>query len=351
MNHNDQSYFTEQLLAWHQLENNRQLPWKSEKDPYKIWLSEIILQQTRAEQGWPYYERFITQYPTVADLANAPEAEVFRLWQGLGYYARCRNLQATANIVTHQFNGQFPNTYAEILALKGVGPYTAAAISSFAFNLPFAVVDGNVYRVLSRYFDIETPIDSTEGKKEFGPLAQSLLDETNPAAYNQAIMDFGAVICKPQQPLCDICYLKERCRALKNNTVTLLPVKSKKLTIRKRRFHYFVFVFEDKIWVRKRTDKDVWQDLHEFYLIESETSNIDIQEIMPALSIQKIEVISKEFKQKLTHQSLVSKFYIVELREKFEFAEKQGFWIDKNSLHEIAFPKTIVSFLKENPYF
>ena len=205
------------------------MPWKGEKDPYKIWLSEIILQQTRVEQGWDYYLKFIKAFPTVKHLATAPEAQVFKLWEGLGYYSRCKNLIATAKIIHQQYKNVFPSTYNEILALKGIGPYTAAAIASFAFNLPYAVVDGNVLRVMARMFGVRQPIDSTRGKALLTSLANELLDKQLPGIYNQAIMDFGAVICKPALPLCGECILNKHCIAYISRTVNLLPVKEKKI--------------------------------------------------------------------------------------------------------------------------
>jgi len=209
--------------------NNRAMPWKGEKDAYKIWLSEIILQQTRVEQGWDYYNRFIERFPQIQLLADAKDEEVFKLWEGLGYYSRCKNLLATARFITQEKRGIFPSAYKDILHLKGVGPYTAAAIASFAFNLPHAVVDGNVSRVLSRFFGIATPIDSTAGKQEFTALAQALLDQQSPGIYNQAIMDFGATICKPQLPLCADCPLQAECTAFQTGKISDLPVKEKKL--------------------------------------------------------------------------------------------------------------------------
>jgi A/G-specific adenine glycosylase len=204
----DKKYFTKQLLHWNSTQNNRQMPWKGEKDPFKIWLSEIILQQTRVDQGRAYYDRFVSTFPNIKKLASASEKKVFKLWEGLGYYSRCKNLIATARFITKEKQGKFPETYEEILSLKGIGPYTAAAIASFAFNLPHAVVDGNVFRVLSRFFGIDIPVDNSNGKKIFSKLAESLLNSRQPGIYNQAIMDFGAVICKPQNPLCLSCPLK-----------------------------------------------------------------------------------------------------------------------------------------------
>src|SRR5690606_265290 len=263
-----QQYFTRRLMHWHATHNDRSLPWKEEKDPYKIWLSEIILQQTRAQQGLPYYIKFTEAYPKVKDLATAAEEEVFRLWQGLGYYNRCRNMLATARYIHTELGGKFPRSFEEIQNLKGVGAYTAAAIASFAYGLPHAVVDGNVYRVLSRYFGIDKPIDSTAGKKEFTKLADALLDKTGSAGYNQAIMDLGATVCKPASPDCDGCPLAEKCFARANGLIADLPVKSKKLTIKTRHFHYILFLHDGHLWIRKRTEKDIWQNLHEPFLIE-----------------------------------------------------------------------------------
>ena len=219
------------------------MPWKGEKDPYKIWLSEIILQQTRVEQGLAYYTNFIKTFPTVHQLAKAPDEKVFKLWEGLGYYSRCRNLLATARFISKELKGKFPDNYESIKALKGIGPYTAAAISSFAYNLPHAVVDGNVFRVLARVFGISKSIDSTEGKKQFTVLAEELLDKNHPGLYNQAIMDFGAVICKPAAPLCDTCVFKKECYAFRHNKVNALPVKEKKINIKKRWFYYLVLEY------------------------------------------------------------------------------------------------------------
>ncbi|MCR9286527.1 MAG: A/G-specific adenine glycosylase [Bacteroidetes bacterium] len=220
-------FFTKKLMEWFS-QNHRPLPWKGEKNPYYVWLSEIILQQTRVEQGLPYFEKFKSTYPTVAGLANAPEDEVMKLWEGLGYYSRARNLHFTAKYISKELGGVFPSDFEGILKLKGVGPYTAAAIASFAFDLPHAVVDGNVYRVLSRFFGIEKAIDSTEGKKEFSKLAQTLIDTKQPANYNQAIMDFGATHCKPSSPNCGKCLMSLNCFAFKNSKIESLPFKSKK---------------------------------------------------------------------------------------------------------------------------
>jgi len=344
-------YFTKQLTDWHSHTNERSLPWKEEKDPYKIWLSEIILQQTRAEQGLKYYLSFTESYPRICDLANAKDEDAFRLWQGLGYYNRCKNMLATSRYICEQLSGHFPDKYEDILALKGVGAYTAAAIASFAFGLPYAVVDGNVYRVLSRYFGIEDAIDSTEGKRKFAALAQELLDVDNAAAYNQAIMDLGATVCTPKQSKCEECPLQKKCIAYKDQLIPLLPVKEKKMKVQNRFFNFLLFQYQDEIWIERRTDTGIWQNLHQFYLIESQ-ANIDEKELSANLIFknckQQIDALqfAKQYKQRLTHQLIESKFYIVDLNEKPEFLNQQGFWIRRTQINDYAFPKTIVDFLQ-----
>lgn len=344
-------YFTTQLLQWHTEENDRELPWKNEKDPYRIWLSEIILQQTRAEQGRPYYENFIRHYPDVHLLAHAPEDEVFRLWQGLGYYNRCRNLLTAARTISEDYGGRFPDTYASILGLKGVGDYTASAIASFAYGLPHAVLDGNVYRVLARYFGIDSPTDTPAGKKLFSELANTLLDVSQPAAYNQAIMDFGASVCKPKAPLCSSCPLSARCIALKQDMVDLLPLKKKKLVIRERHLHYFILRSDDEVYLQQRTQKDIWQSLYEFLLIETEGDYKEEplwQKIKPQIEKQ----TENEFRnrQKLTHQLIISTFHIIYLKQK-PAGLNGGIWAKTDSLKNYAFPRTILSFLNRKKYF
>src|SRR6201996_7251261 len=264
------THFSRILLKWHKTQNDRKMPWKGEKNPYRIWLSEVILQQTRVDQGWAYYENFLREFPTIHHLAIAPEQKVFKCWEGLGYYSRCRNLIATARKITDEYAGKFPTDYDNIHALKGIGPYTAAAIASFAFNLPHAVVDGNVTRVLSRYFGEFTPIDSTAGKKLYASLAGSLLDKKQAHLYNQAIMDFGATICLPRNPLCKICAQREDCVANKNDLTTQLPVKEKSIKKRERWFYYFIVETpDDKVYIRQRTAKDIWESLFKFVLHET----------------------------------------------------------------------------------
>lgn len=344
-------YFTVQLNEWHRNVNQRSLPWKQEKDPYKIWLSEIILQQTRAEQGLKYYLNFTETYPSVCSLANAKDEDVFRLWQGLGYYNRCKNMLATARFICAELKGQFPNQYKDIIALKGIGAYTAAAIASFGFGLPYAVVDGNVYRVLSRYFGIETAIDSPEGKQMFAQYAQELLSPHNPAAHNQAIMDLGATICTPKLAKCTECPMEKKCIANRDNLISLLPVKSKKLKVQNRFFNFMVLQYNNEIWIERRTEKGIWQNLHQFYLIESDKI-MDEDEFQKLPEIKNLQGnivewnFSVQLKQRLTHQLIDSKFYYIKLKSKPRTLPDSGFWVSLKDLNHYAFPKTLVAFLE-----
>lgn len=345
--------FSSILLKWDEKYNKREMPWKGEKNPYKIWLSEIILQQTRVEQGLNYYKKILKAYPTIQKLAKAPDDQVFKLWEGLGYYSRCRNLLATARKITDERKGKFPETYEEICELKGVGPYTAAAISSFAYNLPYAVVDGNVFRVLSRIFGIDTPIDSTEGKKFFSELAASLLDEKKPGKFNQAIMDFGATVCKPLAPACEKCPFKKKCEALATNRVMQLPIKEKDISIKSRWFYYLVIHYRDKMIVGQRTSKDIWQDLFEFPLLELDKTQAPDK--LLSLAIKKKWFNAKEFellgvsplfKQQLSHQLIAGQFISVKLKKKPTLPEGWQL-VDANQIKKLAFPQFINQFLTE----
>ena len=348
------SNFTQCLLQWHVKKNKRTMPWKGEKDPYKIWVSEIILQQTRVEQGLSYYNNFISRFPTVKSLALAPEEAVFKLWEGLGYYSRCRNLIATAKFINSSLDNRFPTSYGEIRSLKGIGPYTAAAISSFAYGLPHAVVDGNVARVLARYFGKAVAIDTTQGRKFFTDLAHQLLDKSDTAEYNQAIMDFGATVCKPQLPLCEECPFRKDCIAYNTGIVSELPVKEKKLTKRKRWFYYFVFQAGNEILVRKRTAGDIWQDLHEFHLVEADRRVSGAEKSIKKLLHEHIGIIdydliytSAVYTQQLTHQSLEGRFIRVEL-EKFPEHLKGYTRTRMEDLKIKAFPKFINSYINDH---
>ena len=342
------------LMDWHSRFNTRQMPWKGEKDPYKIWLSEIILQQTRVEQGMSYYQKFIATYPTITDLANANDEAVFKLWEGLGYYNRCKNLLHTARIISNEQYGRFPNAYDTIVSLKGIGPYTAAAIASFAFNLPYAVVDGNVFRVLSRLFAINTPIDSTKGKQQFSLLAQEVLDKKNAALYNQAIMDFGATVCKPANPQCNACHLQSVCIGYSKALVNKLPVKEKVLLKKSRWFYYFIIQYNDTVLVEKRITRDIWENLYEFYLLETTEqitwNETSIQEwLFQQLSIHKATIlsISSLQKQQLTHQLIKGQFIKVSISSIPKNLLKAQ-WQPLKELQQLAFPKFINQYLELN---
>ena len=348
--------FSKILLDWYD-PDLRPMPWKAEKDPYLVWLSEIILQQTRVEQGLPYFNKFKQHYPTVNDLADAPEDELMKLWEGLGYYSRARNLHFSAKYIANELNGHFPSDYTSILKLKGVGPYTAAAIVSFAFNLPKAVVDGNVFRVLSRIFGIEDPIDSTTGKKKFEALANELLDKNDPAIYNQAIIDFGAIQCSPKSPDCESCPFQEHCFAFQNEQVNDFPVKAKKLTRKTRFFYYLVLNQQDKVLIRKRIKKDIWRNLYEFPLIETQDL-ISMQDLskMPAFlnyvgNDFEFLHFSKPIKQNLTHQKIISRF--VELKVKNNVFDKNVDYkiVSQKDLNKFAFSKNIDWYLKDKSLY
>ena len=305
--------FTARLLAWYAT-HTRPMPWKGEKNPYLIWLSEIVLQQTRVAQGLPYFERLRDAYPTVEALAAAPEDELFKHWEGLGYYSRARHLHAAAKYIAGDRAGVFPRTYEDILALRGVGPYTAAAIASFAYGLPHAVVDGNVYRVLARVFGIDTPIDSTAGQRRFAELAQQLLHRTDPGRYNQAIMDFGATVCTPKRPACGTCPLRSDCVALATGRVTALPVKAKKLKQRTRYFHYLVLRSSERVLLRRRPAGDIWQGLFDFPLVETDGPDTSTEEVLSQADWVKssgceLQQRSAPLRQTLSHQKIVARFY------------------------------------------
>lgn len=347
----NQPVFTRLLMLWDKKNNKRSMPWKGEKDPYKIWVSEIILQQTRVEQGMDYYLRFIKKYPTVKKLATAADNEVFKIWEGLGYYSRCKNLLAAARFIVETHKGKFPESYKSIRELKGVGPYTAAAIASFAYNLPYAVVDGNVNRVLARFFGITTPIDSTNGKQLFNDLATQVLDTNNAGLYNQAIMDFGATLCKPQLPHCVVCIMQNDCKAYAQNRVNALPVKEKKVLKKNRWFYYVIAEYENKFLIKKRTGKDIWHNLHEFILIETNTHQSPEQVIesaeFKAIAGKKHTVlkISANFKQILTHQFIHAHFIHIKIYKLFTPGEME--WIAGNDLKKLAFPKLINAYLEQ----
>jgi A/G-specific adenine glycosylase len=317
--------FSEKILDWYQI-NKRELPWRSTRDPYKIWLSEIILQQTRVVQGMPYYHRFLEAFPSVHDLADASEEKVLKLWQGLGYYSRARNLHATAKMIVEDFNGEFPKTYEGLKSLKGVGDYTASAIASICFDVPEPVVDGNVYRVLARYFGVELPINSTEGIKYFKELAREVMETKNVRDYNQGIMEFGAIQCAPKKPYCLLCPLQESCVALKENKVDVLPVKQNKTKIKERHFNYLVFLDkEENTLMEQRKGRGIWQNLYQFPLLESEkelqTDEME-RELTYKTDFPKMDSLSLYNTQpiihKLSHQHLHTKFWILKTEDVLE---------------------------------
>jgi A/G-specific adenine glycosylase len=337
------------LIKWY-LQNKRDLPWRNTTNPYLIWLSEIMLQQTRVAQGMPYFLSFTTAFPTVFDLAKANEEEVLKLWQGLGYYSRARNLHKTAQYIASDLAGIFPDNYSDLLKLKGVGEYTAAAIASFSYNEAVPVVDGNVFRVLSRYFDIETDIAQASAKKEFAALAFELMPKDNPATFNQAIMEFGALQCVPKSPNCGICVFNESCAALQKKKVDQLPVKSKKVKVRNRYFNYLVVADEnDNTIIQKRTDKGIWHNLYEFPLIETDkeedfdfiTEQIQSDYFQDNSILSILEDNDKSIIHKLSHQHLHIKFWKVNLNGSIENG------INNTVLRTFPFPIVIYNFIEK----
>ncbi len=311
----DKRYFSDKIVKWY-LENKRNLPWRTTRDPYKIWLSEIILQQTRVSQGLPYYLEFTQKYPTVSHLANASEQDVLRTWQGLGYYTRARNLHRCAKLIANEYKGIFPSSFAELRELPGVGDYTAAAVASFSFKEASAVVDGNVFRLLARVFGIETAINSSEGKKIFGALAARLLDERQPDIYNQAIMEFGAICCTPKAPKCFECPLQKNCVAHERSLKDILPVKLKAKASRKRFFYYLVFEDRRRLAMKQRVDNDIWKGLYDFRLIERKkatrvTALLNDPEVSDLVAHSESVHVTKPYKHVLTHQTIFARFVII----------------------------------------
>ena len=335
--------FSDILIDWYS-KYKRELPWRNTTSPYHVWLSEIILQQTRVSQGLDYYNKFVESYPTIEDLAHDTEDNVLKLWQGLGYYSRARNLHATAKVVSNELNGVFPLTYDEIIKLKGIGAYTAAAISSFCYGEKKAVVDGNVYRVLSRYFGINTPIDSTIGKKEFQELAQECLSIDHPGEYNQAIMEFGALQCTPS-PNCGVCPLRVSCTACGNSMVKAFPVKEKKIKVRDRYFNFIVIGDDDSFYIQKRAAKDIWQNLYQFPLNESEKEVLSPFELKDSILSNAVFLrVSEQFKHLLSHQRIYAKFWEFNLTEMP--AVKGLKKIKKRDMQEFAVPRIIPKYLE-----
>ena len=339
-------YFSNSIISWYN-KNERELPWRDTINPYKIWLSEIILQQTRVSQGLPYYLKFIENFPTINHLASASENQVMKLWQGLGYYSRARNMHFTAKYIVQHYNSQFPENYNEILKLKGIGEYTAAAISSFCFDLPHAVVDGNVIRILSRYFGIEIPYDTSEGKKIFKNLAERELNVDLSAIHNQSIMEFGALQCVPKSPNCSVCPLSENCMAFNSNLIDFLPVKSKKISVKKRYFNYLIIENEDSTFLQKR-NSGIWKSLYEFPLIEGDFTeekllkSDEFDEILQNSDFT-IGFVSKQVKHQLTHQTIFANFWHIKVSS---FQNKKYKEVNWDCFIDFPIPRLIDKYLK-----
>lgn len=344
----DTTFFSKRLISWY-LSNKRDLPWRSSSSPYHVWLSEVILQQTKVAQGLPYYKAFVEKYPTVQDLAKASEDEILVLWQGLGYYSRARNLHASAKYIVHELKGVFPNTFKKLLELKGVGDYTASAIASICFNEPEPVVDGNVYRVLSRIFGLDTPVPSSKAHREFKELAGLLMDKEQPGTFNQALMEFGALQCIPRNPECGQCVFATKCVALQKNMVQSLPMRRNKTKVRKRYFNYFVvFSGQDLLAIRQRLEDDIWYKLYELPLLESTSaltktqlqSAIQESSMFTEIDLKSLQQINrKQIVHKLSHQHLYTKFWILDAEV------VNSSFISINALNDYAFPRLIEEFL------
>ncbi len=342
-------------MPWYR-KNKRDLPWRNTKNPYKIWISEIILQQTRVEQGLNYYYRFIEHFPAITDLAQASTDQVLKLWQGLGYYSRARNLHTTARHICKELNGQFPASYTEIHKLKGVGSYTAAAIASFCYNEPYAVVDGNVYRVLSRIFGISSPIDTTSGKKEFALLAQNLMNIKAPATHNQAIMEFGAIQCLPRNPNCETCPFQGHCFAFRNQKISTFPVKEKKTKSSNLYFEYLVLLYKNQTYIHKRTEKNIWQGLYEFPLIEqqraiNEAAFMKQLKQLPWLASSHplhLTSVSPPVKHVLSHRSIYARFWLFNLKTKIKTTNYE--LVPQDELQNYAWPRLIDRYLETAPW-
>lgn len=342
------SFPKEALLSWYD-GVKRDLPWRETKDPYCIWLSEIILQQTRVDQGMPYYERFVETFPTVHDLANAYEDEVLKLWEGLGYYSRARNLHATAKNISQNLDGEFPSSHAGLLQLKGVGPYTSAAIGSIAFNLPVAAVDGNVYRVLARYFGIAESIDETRTKKQIAELAQEVLATDRAGDHNEAMMELGATVCTPKRPACKECPLQQSCVALHQNIQSELPVRTKKTKVRNRYFYYVLHLVDGRVPLQRRGEGDIWQGLYEFPLHESE-KQLSEKEMLKLIEVSEdciVASISDEFKHILSHQRIFSRFVVLKSNSR---PNVKGQWVSVADLRNFAFPRLVNRYLERSNF-
>ena len=344
--------FSESVAHWY-ANNRRDLPWRHTKDPYRIWLSEVILQQTRVDQGTNYWHKFVAHYPTVNDLAAATEDEVLKDWQGLGYYSRARNLHAAAKMVVAEHDGIFPSSAAALLKLKGVGAYTAAAVASIAYDEPVAVVDGNVYRVLSRVFGMDNPIDEGPGQKAFAALAQELLDRKAPGTHNQAVMEFGALQCVPRNPKCDQCPLEATCEARRSGQIEALPVKARKTKVRDRFFYYFILNHGNSFYIRKRSAKGIWQNLYEFPLQESDQKealddiiNKAVKEGWYDPKDAVLQKVSPPIKHVLSHQRLHTRFLEITV-ENLTQAPEDWIKVNRETFSNYAIPRLIDRYLQD----
>lgn len=348
----DKRYFSDKVVKWYE-SNKRELPWRQTRDPYKIWLSEIILQQTRVNQGLPYYLKFVEKFPDVAALATAPQQDVLRLWQGLGYYTRARNLHKCAQEVVNMCGGVFPENFASLRKLSGIGDYTAAAIASIVFNEKVAVVDGNVFRVLSRIFGIEEAINSPEGKKVFTQLANELINNNRPDLHNQAVMEFGALYCTPKNPACSRCVFEPTCVAARNNLQHLLPVKIKAKASRKRYFYYFVIQKGKTLLMKKREEKDIWQGLFDFFLVEKSKPEKTENLIAQVNAANKVNIhndsieVSSSYKHILTHQIILSKFILVKKIQSGNLEKERFKFYSMKKIADLPKPVLISRFLAD----
>ena len=334
--------FSLELIKWYNI-NKRDLPWRKTKDPYKIWISEIILQQTRVDQGLPYYLKFINEFPKVQNLANSSEEKVLKLWQGLGYYSRARNLHFSSKLISNKLKGKFPGNYNELIKLKGIGEYTASAIASFAFDEKKAVLDGNVFRVLSRYYGIFVPIDSLKGKKMFSSLAIKNLPSNNYANYNQSIMEFGALQCKPHNPDCEICPINSKCWAFLNSKTKDLPVKEKKIKVRLRYFNYVIVQDHKSIFMEKRLNNDIWRNLYQFPLFETSNANFE----PPKNLVQNSSILKKtKVIHKLTHQKLNIVFWHFTCKK--NFIKNNYILVQLKNILKYPVPKIVENYIAEN---
>lgn len=344
------------ISVWYK-QNKRELPWRETSDPYHIWVSEVILQQTRVIQGIGYYHRFIENFPTIFDLAQAHEDSVMKVWQGLGYYTRARNLHKGAKAIVKEYGGVMPNSYEELIKIKGIGPYSAGAIASFAFRKPVPAIDGNVYRIISRIFGVFSSSETANGKREFQSIVQDLMDKENPDSFNQALLDFGALQCVPRSPNCSECPFAQHCYALSNNLIDSLPVKAKKIIPRNRYFTYVLIKFRDMTYITKRKSKDIWHSLYEFPLIETmnlpDESDIDSlpgwKKLFNDKNSYSIVYVSPVVKHQLSHQTIFTRFVVVQIKTPTKKMEREFLKVPTQDISDYSVPRLIDNFLAAEP--